>query len=140
MPLRSRVATVTGGGRGVGRARALALTEAGARIIVSAARKRAEIEAVAEEAERRWGRARIVPMIADVTREMARVCASSRTLGGRSSQSRAWRVLQRNQCSGRIAPEDGRANEALLALLAANLGLGSRSRLVGTALRRLPLL
>jgi NAD(P)-dependent dehydrogenase (short-subunit alcohol dehydrogenase family) len=75
MPLRSRVATVTGGGRGVGRARALALTEAGARVIVSAARKRAEIEAVAEEAERRWGRARIVPMIADVTREMARVCA-----------------------------------------------------------------
>ncbi len=69
MPLRSRVAIVTGGGRGIGRAMALALAEAGARVIVSAARERAEIEAVAGEAERRRGEARIVPLVADATRE-----------------------------------------------------------------------
>ena len=69
MPLRSRVAIVTGGGRGLGRAMALALAAAGARVIVSAARESAEIEAVADEAGRRFGGRPIVPLIADVTRE-----------------------------------------------------------------------
>src|SRR5208282_4970463 len=69
MPLHSRVVIVTGGGRGIGRAMALALAEAGARLIVSAAREQAEIEAVAEEAARRFGERRIVSLVADVTRE-----------------------------------------------------------------------
>ncbi len=69
MPLRSRTVIVTGGGRGIGRAMALALAEAGARIIISAAQEKAEIDAVAEEAEERFGERRIVPLIADVTRE-----------------------------------------------------------------------
>jgi NAD(P)-dependent dehydrogenase (short-subunit alcohol dehydrogenase family) len=57
MSLHPRVAIVTGGGRGIGRAMALGLAEAGVRVIVSAARERDEIEAVAAEAERRLGRA-----------------------------------------------------------------------------------
>ena len=69
MSLHPRVAIVTGGGRGLGRAMALALAEAGARVIVSAARERGEIEAVAGEAERRFGEKRVVPLVADVTRE-----------------------------------------------------------------------
>ena len=69
MSLRSRVVIVTGGGRGIGRAMAFALAEAGARVIVSGARERAEIESVAEEAERRFGEPRIVPLVADVMRE-----------------------------------------------------------------------
>ena len=69
MPLRSRTVIVTGGGRGIGRAMALALAEAGARVIISAAQEKAEIDAVAEEAEERFGERRIVPLIADVTRE-----------------------------------------------------------------------
>jgi NAD(P)-dependent dehydrogenase (short-subunit alcohol dehydrogenase family) len=69
MTHRSRVAIVTGGGRGIGRAMALALAEAGARVVISAAREKAEIDAVAGEAERRFGEPRVVPLIADVTRE-----------------------------------------------------------------------
>ena len=69
MTLHPRIAIVTGGGRGIGRAVALALAESGARVIVSAAREKAEIEAVADEAERRFGERRIVPVAADVTRE-----------------------------------------------------------------------
>ena len=69
MSLDPRVVIVTGGGRGMGRAMALALAAAGARVIVSAAWERAEIEAVAGEAERRFDEPRIVPLVADVRRE-----------------------------------------------------------------------
>jgi NAD(P)-dependent dehydrogenase (short-subunit alcohol dehydrogenase family) len=69
MSLHPRVAIVTGGGRGIGRAMALGLAEAGVRVIVSAARERDEIEAVAAEAERRFGERRIIGELADVTRE-----------------------------------------------------------------------
>jgi 3-oxoacyl-[acyl-carrier protein] reductase len=69
MSLHPRVAIVTGGGRGIGRAMALGLAEVGARVIVSAARERDEIEAVAVEAERRFGEGRIAAELADVSRE-----------------------------------------------------------------------
>ncbi len=79
------VAIVTGGGRGIGRAMALGLAEAGARVMVSAARERNEIEAVAAEAERRFGEPRIVAEIADVTREedCARLVAAALERFGR---------------------------------------------------------
>jgi NAD(P)-dependent dehydrogenase (short-subunit alcohol dehydrogenase family) len=64
-PLAGRVAVVTGGGRGLGRAMTLGLAQAGAAVIATAAREHAEIERVAAEAPA----GRVVPMLADVTRE-----------------------------------------------------------------------
>ena len=63
--LEGRVAIVTGGGRGLGRAMALGLAHAGARVAITAARSQGEIEAVAREAER----GRILPLLADVADE-----------------------------------------------------------------------
>lgn len=59
--LSGRVAIVTGGGRGLGRAMTLGLASAGAQVIATAARELAELEAVAAEDPR------ILPMLADVT-------------------------------------------------------------------------
>jgi NAD(P)-dependent dehydrogenase (short-subunit alcohol dehydrogenase family) len=67
--LAGKVAIVTGGGRGLGRAMALGLARAGARVAITAARSREEIEAVAREVEP----GRIVPLLADVADEA--VCA-----------------------------------------------------------------
>lgn len=61
----SRVAIVTGAGRGIGRAMTLGLARAGIRVVATAAREQAEIEAVAAEA----GKDRVLPVLADVTRE-----------------------------------------------------------------------
>ncbi|MBC7139901.1 MAG: SDR family oxidoreductase [Defluviimonas sp.] len=63
--LEGQVAIVTGGGRGLGRAMVLGLAAAGARVIATASREAAEVEAVAREA----GNGQVVPMLADVTRE-----------------------------------------------------------------------
>jgi 3-oxoacyl-[acyl-carrier protein] reductase len=63
--LRDRVAIVTGGGRGIGRAIALGYARAGARVIVSVARNRAEADAVAEESHSLPGMVEAVQ--ADVT-------------------------------------------------------------------------
>jgi NAD(P)-dependent dehydrogenase (short-subunit alcohol dehydrogenase family) len=61
----SKVAIVTGGGRGLGAAMTLGLARSGYRVVATAARELAEIEAVAAEA----GADRVHPVIADVTRE-----------------------------------------------------------------------
>lgn len=61
-----RVCIVTGGGRGLGRVMALALAEAGAKVLITAARRPAELAAV-EQAASRFGRGRVIGMAADVT-------------------------------------------------------------------------
>jgi NAD(P)-dependent dehydrogenase (short-subunit alcohol dehydrogenase family) len=58
--LSDQVAIVTGGSRGIGRAIAVALADAGAKVVV-ASRKQAPLEAVAAEIEGRGGTALAVP-------------------------------------------------------------------------------
>jgi NAD(P)-dependent dehydrogenase (short-subunit alcohol dehydrogenase family) len=64
-PLAGRVAVITGGGRGLGRAMTLGLARAGATVIATAARERSEVERVAGEA----ATGHVVPILADVTKE-----------------------------------------------------------------------
>ncbi len=64
-PLAGRVAIVTGGGRGLGRAMTLGLVQAGATVVTTAARERRELERVAGEAPA----GRVLPVVADVARE-----------------------------------------------------------------------
>lgn len=64
-PSAARVAIVTGAGRGLGRAMTLGLTRAGIRVVATAARERAEIEAITAEV----GEGMVIPVLADVTRE-----------------------------------------------------------------------
>ena len=63
--LSGQVAIVTGAGRGIGRAMTLGLARSGVRVVATAARERAEIDAVAAEA----GEDLVLPVLADVTRE-----------------------------------------------------------------------
>jgi NAD(P)-dependent dehydrogenase (short-subunit alcohol dehydrogenase family) len=65
----SRVAIVTGGGRGLGRAMVLGLAQAGIHVVATAARERTEIEAVAEEVRQSCGESRVLPLVADVTQD-----------------------------------------------------------------------
>ena len=66
--LTSKVAIVTGAGRNIGRAIALALAEAGASVVVNARRNRAEADAVAREIEVSGGKAQVhIGDVADVT-------------------------------------------------------------------------
>ena len=67
--LAGRVALVTGAGRNIGRAIAVALADAGACVTVNARNSRNEIEAVCAEIEASGGKA--LPFLADVTDEAA---------------------------------------------------------------------
>ena len=68
-PFAGRVAIITGGGRGLGRAMVLGLADAGATVIATAAREPSELHRLAADATRPGAKDRIVPVLADVTRE-----------------------------------------------------------------------
>jgi NAD(P)-dependent dehydrogenase (short-subunit alcohol dehydrogenase family) len=78
-PLAGRVAIVTGAGRGLGRAMTLGLVRAGAAVVATAARERAEVERVAAEAAKGGAPDGVVPVLSDVTKEAdcARVVATA---------------------------------------------------------------
>lgn len=65
----NRVAIVTGGGRGLGRAMVVGLAHAGIRVVATAARERSEVEAVAAEVRQSCGESRVLPLVADVTQD-----------------------------------------------------------------------
>lgn len=67
--LSGKTAIVTGGGRGMGRAMALALLRAGANVVITAARTRQEIETVKNEAVNVREAGKVRQFVADVTSE-----------------------------------------------------------------------
>src|ERR1700738_4741204 len=80
--LTGKVAIVTGAGRNIGRAIALALAEGGASILVNARSNRAETEAVAREIEASGGKALVhIGDVADSTSVQAMVDAALKNFG-----------------------------------------------------------
>ncbi len=80
--LNGQIAVVVGGGRGLGKAAALALAQNGAEVVV-AARTAAEVEAVAAEIARAGGRGRAVTADASQEDDVERIFAVARDAGGR---------------------------------------------------------
>jgi NAD(P)-dependent dehydrogenase (short-subunit alcohol dehydrogenase family) len=81
--LRDRVAIVTGGGRGIGRSIALGFAQAGAEVVISVARNRAEADAVAVEGASLAGRIEVVPADVTVPAEVDELVARALAIRGR---------------------------------------------------------
>jgi len=81
--LRDRVAIVTGGGRGIGRAIALGYAGAGADVLISAARNPGEAAQVARESDSLPGTVHAVQADVTVQEDVDRIVASALALRGR---------------------------------------------------------
>ena len=81
--LRERVAIVTGGGRGIGRSIALGYARAGADVVISAARNRAEADAVVAESASLPGGIEAVRADVTVQRDVERLVERALSLRGR---------------------------------------------------------
>ncbi len=64
---KGKVVIITGGGRGLGRAMALGLVEAGAKVTITAAREGSELEKTAQDARAIGGPDCVLPLKADVS-------------------------------------------------------------------------
>src|SRR5258705_4037175 len=101
MKVENRIALVTGGGSGLGRAISLLFAEEGARVVVNDVRREAAEETVAQIKGPASGRA-IQADVADVAQVKAMFATVERELGGLD-------VLVNNAGIG-VAPGDDRAN------------------------------
>jgi 3-oxoacyl-[acyl-carrier protein] reductase len=81
--LRDRVAIVTGGGRGIGRAIALGYARAGAEVIITVARNVAEADAVVEESRSLPGRVEAIQADVGAIGDVERLVERARSLNGR---------------------------------------------------------
>lgn len=106
--LHGRVAIVTGAGRNIGRAIAVALAEGGAAVVVNARSNRAEIESVARQVEQRGGQA--LAFLADVTDAAAveRMVAAVLVRFGRLDILVNNAALRRESPIDQMAPEEWR--------------------------------
>ena len=84
-----KVAVVTGGGRGLGAAMALGLARAGYRVVATAAREAAEIEAIAAEA----GDDRVYPLSSRMLLRRRTASAWSARLWRGSAASTFWSTM-----------------------------------------------
>jgi 3-oxoacyl-[acyl-carrier protein] reductase len=114
MRLSGKVALVTGGGRGIGRAVALGLAEEGARLVV-AARTSGQVRQVAEEIRRRGGEA--IAVECDVSQESHVRAMLSQTLERFGKVD----VLVNNAGVGNIRPVWGTPQASFERVLAVNL-------------------
>ena len=95
--LTGKVAIVTGAGRNIGRAIALALADGGASIVVNARSNRAEAEAVAREIETVGGKALVhIGDVADPAAVQAMADAAMRGISAASTSSSTTR-----RCGGK---------------------------------------
>jgi 3-oxoacyl-[acyl-carrier protein] reductase len=115
--LTGRVALVTGGNRGIGRAIAIALGEAGADVAVNYRTHQEEADDVCREIERRWPGRRSVAVQADLSRasDVTRLAASVDTALGPVA------ILVNNAGMSKPAPLDQLSEELWNETIAINL-------------------
>lgn len=82
--IKDKVVVITGGGRGLGRAMALGLVEAGAKVAITAAREGGELEKTAADCAAAGGADCVLPLQADVTsvEDCERVMADAKAKWG----------------------------------------------------------
>lgn len=114
MRLKDKIAIITGGGRGIGRAIALGFAEQGAKVVV-AARTQEEIEASAEQVRKTGGEA--LPVVCDVSDEQQVKALISKTL----DRFERIDVLVNNAGVGGIRPVWGTPKSSFESILAVNL-------------------